>query len=201
MDYQYEFESDPVYCYPGSSILKNKLKILDAESFREAEREITSMRIAQALLNPIQGKFDATHLKRIHRFLFGDIYSWAGKTRTVNIFKGTPFCMHQFIDENLDVLFSQLKSEKNLTGCKSSEILAKRLSYYLAGINAIHPFREGNGRCQRLFISMLSNARGYHLNYDSITTEEMLEASILSFGNDFSLLDSLIIKIMERSEE
>ena len=106
MDYQYEFEHDPVYCYPSSSLLKNKLNIREEESFREAEREITSIRIAQAMMNPIQGKFDAAHLKRIHRFLFGDIYTWAGKTRTVNISKGTPFCLHQYIDENLDILFS-----------------------------------------------------------------------------------------------
>lgn len=134
MDYQYEFEYDPVYCYPSSFILKNKLNIREAEALREAEREITAIRIAQAFMNPIQGKYDASHLKRIHRFLFGDIYAWAGKTRTVNIAKGSPFCLCQHIETNLDILFHELKSEKYLAGCETSAVLAKRLSYYLAGI-------------------------------------------------------------------
>ncbi len=200
-DYLYEFEYDPIYCYPNSTVLKNKLNIKEADALCEAEREITAMRIAQASMNPIQGKYDTAHLKRIHHFLFGDIYAWAGKTRTVNISKGTPFCLHQFIDTNLDALFLQLKSEKYLAEYEAVETLARRLSYYLAGVNAIHPFREGNGRSQRLFISMLSNARGYDLNFDLITTEEMLEAGMLSFRNDYRLLDSLMMRIIEKSEE
>lgn len=200
-DYQYTYEYDPVYCYPNSFVLKNKLNILNADALCDAEREITAMRIAQALVNPIQGKFDATHLKRIHRFLFGDIYPWAGKIRTVNISKGTPFCSIDFIEEMLQKLFLELKREKYLALCSSMDTMARRLSYYLSEMNAIHPFREGNGRTQRLFISMLAEKCGYHIRYDLISNAEMLEASILSFGKDYHLLDSLMLRAIEKANE
>lgn len=86
-DYSYEYETDPVYCYPGTSILINKLGILDAEQLRKAEREITSLRTAQAAAEGIPGVFDSKHLKQIHAFLFSDIYDWAGHFRRVNISK------------------------------------------------------------------------------------------------------------------
>lgn len=200
MDTRYEFAGDAVYCYPGSSVLKNKLNIREEQALSEAEREITALRIAQALAHPIAGKFDASHLKRIHRFLFADIYAWAGKTRTVNISKGTLFCLCSFIDENLDSLFSQLRLEKFLASCEIKAALASRLSYYLAGINAIHPFRDGNGRAQRMFIGLLASARGYHLNYDLVTTEEMLAASIASFQKDYGPLDALMLRSLEKAE-
>ena len=86
--YNYEFEYDIRYCYPNSNVLKNKLNIVNAELLEEAERRITSLRTTEAMKKGIRGKFDFNHLKRIHKFLFGDIYDWAGKIRVVNISKG-----------------------------------------------------------------------------------------------------------------
>ncbi len=91
MDYFYEYDQDAYYCYAGTHVLKNKLNIRDCEKLKEAEREIVALRIAQAAVNPITGKFDLPHLKRIHRFLFSDIYSWAGKIRMINISKEQHF--------------------------------------------------------------------------------------------------------------
>ncbi len=71
-------------------MLKNKLNINNIELL-EAERSITSLRTAEAMKKGINGKFDFNHLKRIHKFLFGDIYDWAGKIRIVNISKGNHF--------------------------------------------------------------------------------------------------------------
>jgi cell filamentation protein len=82
-EYYHEYEQDIYYCYPNSFVLKNKLNILNADELKAAEKEITSLRTAQAMVNRIEGKFDFEHLKKIHRFLFGDIYEWAGKIRTV----------------------------------------------------------------------------------------------------------------------
>jgi len=84
-NYCCEYEYDSCYCYPNSYVLKNKLKIENTKELVKAEREITSIRTAQALSNRIKGNFDFKHLKKIHRFFFGDIYEWAGKIRTVNI--------------------------------------------------------------------------------------------------------------------
>jgi cell filamentation protein len=90
-EYYYEYEHDIYYCYLGSFVLKNKLNIRNEDELKAAEREITSLRTAQALMNRIEGNFDFKHSAKIHRFLFGDIYEWAGKIRTVNISKGNQF--------------------------------------------------------------------------------------------------------------
>lgn len=145
-EYYYEYEQDNYYCYPNSSVLKNKLNIRDADELKSAEREITSLRTAQAILNRIEGNFDFEHLKKIHYFLFGDIYEWAGKIRTVNISKGNQFCLYEYIQDQLDEIFMKLCRENYLKDCNEKIEIAKRLAYYLGEINSIHPFREGNGR-------------------------------------------------------
>jgi len=119
MDYLYEYELDAYYCYPGTNVLKNKLNIHDSTILTEAEREIASLRIAQAAVNPIVGRFDLPHLKRIHRFLFSDIYAWAGKIRMINISKGTTFCLFQHIEEQSNFLFHELKNEDYLIHCET----------------------------------------------------------------------------------
>ena len=87
-DYSYSYRWDREYCYPESNVLINKLNIQDADALHIAEREITSLRLAAAKLQPIKGKLDMKHLQKIHAYVFGDIYAWAGKTRHVDIAKG-----------------------------------------------------------------------------------------------------------------
>lgn len=98
MGYDYEYEWDKEYCYPHSDVLINKLGIKDRDELVIAEREITSLKIAVAKAEPIHGNFDFEHLKRIHKFIFEDIYFWAGEFRHVNIAKGNHFCLHQNIE-------------------------------------------------------------------------------------------------------
>lgn len=108
-NYDYSYEWDHKYCYPHSNVLINKLKIEDAKRLRIAEREITSLRIANAKLNLIRGDFDLLHLRTIHKYIFGDIYEWAGELRCVNVAKGNMFCNYQFIEPNAHMLFQELK--------------------------------------------------------------------------------------------
>lgn len=194
--YDYEYEWDSFYCYPKSNVLKNKLNIKDAEELRTAEREITALKTSQAMINRIKGKFDFPHLKKIHYFLFCDIYDWAGEIRTVNISKGNQFCRCDYIEEQMNNLLAKLKSENYLKNL-DKENAAKRLAYYLSEINVIHPFREGNGRTQRLFIEHLSHSIGYQLNFMQITKEEMLEASVRSFALDYTLMEQIIYKALK----
>ena len=109
--YDYEYEWDNKYCYPNSSVLKNKLNITDAKALAVAEREITAARIAGMIDKPVRGKFDFKHLQDIHRAIFLDIYSWAGKPRTVDISKGNQFCMSRHIDTYAGELFAKPKGE------------------------------------------------------------------------------------------
>lgn len=153
-DYFYDYEYDTTYCYPQANVLKNKLNIKDADSLLEAERSITALRILELKQSYPDGELDFSYLKHLHFYIFQDIYGWAGKTRTVNISKGSQFCLCQFIDDQAIELFQKLERENYLV---DAENIAERLSFYLSELNAIHPFREGNGRAQRMFIEILAD--------------------------------------------
>jgi len=199
-EYHYEFEYDSRYCYPNSKVLKNKLNILDTVQLENAERKITSLRTMEAIQKGIRGKFDFNHLKRIHKFLFGDIYSWAGKVRLVNISKGNQFCKVEFIEQQMDEIFEKLKSENYLKDIKEEKELVSRLAYYFGEINAIHPFREGNGRSQRVFMQLLCSVLGYELDFMKITEKEMLEASDRSFKLEYVLLEEILSRAISAKE-
>jgi len=97
-------------------------------------------------------------------------------------------------------IFEKLQRENYLHDIRTQGELAKRLAYYMGEINAIHPFREGNGRCQRMFIELLSSSRGYQLDFMKISEEEMLEASVRSFGLDYGMLETLIDRALSPLE-
>lgn len=196
--YYYEYEWDKDYCYPKSYVLRNKLNITNQEELNDAERAITSVKISQALVNRIEGNFDFEHLKKIHKFLFCDIYDWAGCVRTVNISKGNAFCRAEYIEKQMDDLFDKLKKENHLKLCKSKEDAGKRLAYYLGEINVIHPFREGNGRAQRLFIEHLAYNAGYILDFMKISSEDMLRASVEAYACEYELMEEIITKALSK---
>lgn len=183
------------YCYPGSEVLINKLHISDPDRFALADRQLTMMRILDLLQKPVSGSFDAPHLCRIHFWIFQELYDWAGKYRTVEIAKGLYFCRTDYIEDMLQKIFTQLKSENYLKNCSRQE-LPVRLAYYLGEINAIHPFREGNGRTQREFIRELALSCGAQLNYRLTSRQEMLKASIESFQGDFTAMEILFRRII-----
>lgn len=79
--------SDNIYCYPGSEVLINKLNIRDKDELFEAEKQLTFVRLQELQRNPLEGSFDFDHLKAIHRYIFQDLYDWAGQERTVEIGK------------------------------------------------------------------------------------------------------------------
>jgi len=190
---QYDYEEDGTYCYPGTDVLKNKLNIRDKDTLSEAERSISLLRMMELEEKPIKGCYDLDHLRAIHRVLFGDIFDWAGELRTVDISKGTMFCKCEYIESNANKLFKQLNDEKRLSGLELDSMIS-RLSYYLCEINAIHPFREGNGRTQRLFVKQLAFDAGYHLDFTDINDKEMITASIRGFVLDYVPMEQLIRK-------
>lgn len=182
-DYSYRYEWDKRYCYEHSHVLRNKLDIRDAEALQTAEREIVALRILEAERTPIRGKLDFRHLCALHRYMFGDIYTWAGKLRTVNISKGNPFCNCDVLNIYASELFGKLKAEQYLLDTQKEHI-PERLAHYLSEINILHPFREGNGRVQRLFIEYLALVAGYTVDFNSVTATEMIEASVFAFDPD-----------------
>lgn len=195
-DYNYSYEYDIRYCYPNSNVLKNKLGIKDLDKLKEAELEITSLKIAKARIQKVNGNFDFELLKQIHKYIFEDIYDWAGKVRWVNIAKGNMFCNYEYIESNAVHLFDKLRKEEYLKNT-SAEELPFKLAYYLSEMNVIHPFREGNGRTQRLFIEYLAEGNGHVLDFDKVSKEEMILASAESFACRYELMNKMFQNIIE----
>ena len=197
-DYFYDYEYDNTCCYPSSNVLINELNIKDADGLHEAERSITALRILELKQAHPAGKLDFNYYKKLHLYIFQDIYSWAGKTRTVNISKGTQFCLFQYLDEQADDLFRKLEKENFLID--TTENIADRLAFYLSELNAIHPFREGNGRTQRMFIEILADRAGYEVDFSDVTADEMIEASYESFHRNYDKLNSLMRRITSEKQ-
>jgi len=187
---------DP-YLYPFTQVLKNLAGIEDSNRLQQFEAVSTAYRISELSLSPISGKFDATHLQRIHRHIFQDVYSWAGEFRTVNMRKEGEFwfCRREFIEQSLIDLSGKLSGENQLKAT-TPEQFGSRAGYYMSELNAIHPFREGNGRTQREFIRVLGLRAGLSVNWAQVTQQEMYRVSIASFQRgDHRLLGDLIVGI------
>lgn len=199
LDYNYFYDDnyDIKYCYPGTNVLKNKLNIRDINTLHDAERDYSAVRQAELDKKGVTGDFSIKHLCSIHKYLFQDIYSWAGKIRTVDISKGTIFCLIQFIEIQFNGLYKKLKEEKYLADISDKKEMSVRLAYYLGELNMIHPFREGNGRTQRIYIEQLCKNNGrFEIDFSEITMEEMLHASIQSAKLNNDLLEEIIFKCL-----
>lgn len=179
---------DSKYCYPNSNVLINKLNITDAGILYDAEKELTTIRLRELQDNPIQGDFDFKHLKDIHHFIFQDLYEWAGKERTVEIGKGNLFCTTACIQSYASSVFSKYYKQC-IENKGNKEAFVKVFADNYGDLNALHPFREGNGRSQREFARLVCLECGYIFDLSNTTHVKMLEASKLSFDKaDNSLL-------------
>lgn len=180
--------SDKIYCYPNTDVLKNKKNIKDKERLLQAEISYTSASLADLQIHPINGKFDFNHLCEIHRRIFQDLYTWAGKPRTVNIGKGNLFCLVQNIPDYAKSIFDNYYPDCLKAKNDPNKFIHTFTEHY-ADLNALHPFREGNGRSQREFARELCLQCGYIFDLTKTNHKEMLDASIEFFniGNNTKL--------------
>jgi len=122
------YNADDIYCYPNSSVLKNKLDLLEQDRLDAFEADITLARIISIENNPIKGSFDFDHLKRIHFEIFQDIYEWAGEVRRVDILReSSRFANVRMIDRAVEYIFRDIAKEnlfQNLEPYEVSEKLA-----------------------------------------------------------------------------
>ena len=180
------------YIDPASGVLKNRLGITDAAMLEATEADFVAARSRELSQTPLKGGFDLAHLQAIHRHLFGDVYEWAGQLRTIDISKGGHlFAHHTHIASAAAPIFKQLADEKHLAGLGPAAF-SDRAAHYLGELNALHPFREGNGRAQREFVSHLAHANGYYIAWENVSYPDMLQASIQSFKGDTSKLAAII---------
>lgn len=184
------------YCYENSNVLINKLNLKDPKKLRYYEAKITAAKLLGLRKMGVTGNFNIEHLKSIHKYLFEDIYPFAGEFRTENIAKGEfRFAQFEYIETELESLLNKLKKEEYLQGLNKKD-LATKLAYYLAELNVLHPFREGNGRTNREFIRQLALKNGYQLDLKKVKAEEILEASIESIV-DTRKLEEIIYECLQ----
>lgn len=168
--------ADP-YVYPGTDVLQNSYDIRDARQLEEIETGITM----NAMRIPL-GKVEISPAGycTIHRHVFQPIYPWAGEYRTCQL--GKPFWFEEpkNIAARMQEQFTRINAENNLKGLKRREF-AERAAEHLCELNDIHPFREGNGRTNRLFAQALAAQAGHKLHIEQIDQKAWMEASIAGF--------------------
>ena len=209
--------SDP-YAYPGTDVLRNKGNKQDAEALKRWESDIVGIRLATVASHRFAGEFNQQRLQDTHRYLFGDVYDWAGKTRahTGTMTKDRNAGYHvtygdsAHVETQLGIIFAQLKNDNYLQGLDQSKFCEK-LAYYYGELDAIHPFREGNSRTLRQFSTHLAQSAGYDLDWAKVSaTEEQREALFLARdtavlkGNSAQLADIIgnaTTKSQEQSRE
>lgn len=179
-----------IYTYKGTNVLKNKLNIKSEEKLKEYETKVVALKLASIDKANIKRTFDKNHLINIHKYLFEDVYNFAGKYRKENITKENfRFSEYYYIEDNIDYVFNKIKIDelKKL----SFDELIKKLSEIMTDLNVLHPFREGNGRATREFVRELLNELGYDIKWFKIDYNDILKASIKAVVDDSEQIELL----------
>lgn len=196
----YSIDSSTSNCYEGTTCLINKLGITDETKLKEFEGAVTFAKASELELNPISYTFDVEHYKLIHKYLFEDIYDWAGEYRTVNISKkGTKFASANQISDLMNACFMRLKDNKYFQNKSFDEFVDNIVDFYCV-TNMIHPFREGNGRTQRLFISQLIRFNNYDIDFSSIDKDELMIATIHAANGITDYLKDIFYNNIKKSK-
>lgn len=193
------YSIDPISanCYPNTTVLINKFDIRDEEKLNEVESILVSAKYAEWMKAPRAGTFDFAHYKIIHQFLFSDLYDWAGQIRTVNISKkGAMFTAAEDIESQAQLVFTRLKDCNYFCGLPHDEFVEEIVDFYCT-TNALHPFREGNGRTQRAFLTQLVRNAGYEINFASMDTDLLMIATIQSAQGVTDLLRDIFRESIE----
>jgi cell filamentation protein len=183
--------ADP-YLDPASGVLRNLLGITDADELSQAEAALTASRLVDLERRRLPGSYDLAHLQAFHRYIFGDVYGWAGQLRTVSIAKGGEvFCLPQHLESYAADVFGRLAAADRLRGLSRDRFL-RALAELVGDVNALHPFREGNGRTQRAFFSQLAHDAGHHIDWVRMNPEENEAASIAAHRGDLGPLRDML---------
>lgn len=187
--------ADP-YVYQNTNTLINHFNIRDPKEldFIEALLSVDYQLPATFDLSP-------KGYAEIHKHIFKKVYPWAGKFRTVGISKAqSMFCLPEYIEDQLHECFEAIKQDKRLKGRNFTDY-SQALAHHISVLDAIHPFREGNGRTLRLFIETFSDERGIAFDTKHITHEKWMSASIQSFQTGSTKeMQQLLNETIQKSE-
>jgi cell filamentation protein len=143
------------------------------------------------------GRLGVRHYQAIHRHLFQDVFPWAGKLRTVRISKdGSMFCYPEHIRPQMRTLFGRLRREHYFRDLTTDQF-ARKVTTFLVVLNAIHPFRDGNGRTQLAFLALLAARAGHPLVLGRLHAQRFLNAMVTSFHGDERPLQIELRKLVD----
>jgi cell filamentation protein len=182
----YDADADDPECYPGTSVLINLADLRDQKELDAFEVEAVGRRSMEP---PPPGDFDPAHYRALHRHLFQDVYAWAGEYRTRRTSKGgNVFCYPEWIEREMAKLFQTLGGDTFQPDADLNAFVQASADF-LGELNAIHPFREGNGRSQLYFLRLLGLRAGHPFRSEAVERDAFLHAMIESFH---CRLDALI---------
>lgn len=187
--------------YPDKRTLRNKLGIDDFRLLEQAERRITQRQAEQPLSEQAR-EMSFAGFKAIHAHLFGDLYEWAGRERRYTTGRGpAPFAPPEQVTSWMEKQFTALKKENVLAGLSKTKF-ADRAAHYVNEINAVHPFIDGNGRAQRMWLRVLADRNGFEFRLKSSDRKAWNEASRDGFTHSNKPMAELIAsRLTERGKE
>jgi cell filamentation protein len=188
---KYGVGQDP-YCLPGTTVLRNLLDITDDKTLVQAERDLSEVAAQSIDFSP--PPYTLSYLQDIHRLLFSDLYDWAGELRTVDISKDeTHFCVTHRIEPEANKLFKRL-ADANWFQDLDRTALIHASAELFGDLNVVHPFREGNGRAQRILFEHIIVNAGFEISWWPVEPKEWVQANIDAVGCDYAGL----VRVFER---
>jgi cell filamentation protein len=189
---------DP-YVDTATGVLRNRLGISDAGQLARVEAKVVvHAEIRMYAADVTVERCDLAALQAVHRRLFESVYDWAGELRTVDIAKGaSTFALARHLRQAAADVFDQVPQADLLRGLDPPRF-ARAAGRLLADLNALHPFREGNGRAQRAFLQLLARDAGYQLHWRDVTPAENIALSAAAMSNPDAfapLLERILIPV------
>lgn len=190
--------SDDPYVYPGTAVLRNKFDLRDAARLDYEERFFSTQRAEEGVP---KGDFDLKHLQAIHRHLFQDVYDWAGQLRTLEISKGGhQFMFRQYIASGMADVHKRIRAAKYFKG-QADQVFAVEAGKIIGDVNYVHPFREGNGRTQLLYLQQLCEKAGHSLDLRAFDRDAWMDASRAANNTDYAPMGRVIGAALGRARE
>lgn len=155
---------------PINNTLKNKFGITDIHELNEIEANYTALRLRELAMVPLPGDYDFTHLRNMHKYIFQDVYSWAGKKRNVEIVKGERLLDGESVDytgyRSIRLHASKVLSRMNRINWSkmSREAQVREFSKCFADLWRVHAFRDGNTRTVVTFCLQFAEQHGMKMD-------------------------------------
>ena len=184
------------YTYPGTEVLRNRFEISEPLATHELETRVAYQRLTELTARPIPGDYDLAHLQAMYRAIYGDLWDWAGQIRPVDTGTtntGLAHCRPEFIVDQAHVVFGAIARDDFLRGM-DHDTIADRLAYHWGETTALHPFRDGNTRTQRLYFHQLTTDAGWSIDWNTINAgmDQFIEARLIAHAGHHEALRDVL---------